>query len=117
MSSWGILLALSGFEYDGVEHYMKFDPKINHRNFSTFWSCGSGWGEFRTGDGEIVLEVAFGELELKRLQIPLDIGTRSMKTNQSAQAEIHVENDLINIIFSTPIVLMENEKLILSADN
>ena len=32
MSSWGVLLALSGFEYDGAHHSMKFDPRINQKN-------------------------------------------------------------------------------------
>ena len=115
MSSWGVLLALSGFEYDGVVHSMKFDPKINHLNFSTFWSCGSGWGEFKLKDKEIILEVAFGELELNRLQIPAEYGSRRLKNNLSTAFEIQVDNDLINIIFNSPIVLMENEKLVLTA--
>ena len=44
MSSWAVLLALSGFEYDGIEHQMGFTPRVQPDDFRTFWSCGSGWG-------------------------------------------------------------------------
>ena len=42
----GLLLALSGFSYSGVEMRMGFAPKINADDFRTFWTTGSGWGRF-----------------------------------------------------------------------
>jgi hypothetical protein len=47
MASWALLPALSGFEYDGVTHHIGFRPVVSEKDFSTFWSCGSGWGAFR----------------------------------------------------------------------
>jgi non-lysosomal glucosylceramidase len=46
MASWALLPALSGFEYDGVSHRISFKPVLSKNDFSTFWSCGSGWGEY-----------------------------------------------------------------------
>jgi hypothetical protein len=117
MSSWGLLLALSGYEYDGIKHYMRFDPAINQQNFSTFWSCGSGWGEFRAGDGEIILEVAFGKLELKHFRLPEDYINQNLDINVSTPFEVEVENGMANIIFNKAIVLQENDKLVLSGSN
>jgi hypothetical protein len=46
MSSWGVLLALSGFSYSGPEMRMGFDPKMNADDFRTVWTAGSGWGVY-----------------------------------------------------------------------
>jgi hypothetical protein len=46
MSSWGLLPALTGFSYSGVEKRLEFAPKINAEDFASFWSTGSGWGRF-----------------------------------------------------------------------
>ena len=46
MSSWGLLTALSGYAYSGVEQRLEFAPKIHPEDFRTFWSAGSGWGKF-----------------------------------------------------------------------
>jgi hypothetical protein len=70
MSSWALLLALSGFHYDGVNEILGFNPQINKDEFQTFWSCGSGWGSFSYRKGVSRLEVAYGSLSLKELQLP-----------------------------------------------
>jgi uncharacterized protein (DUF608 family) len=54
MSSWGILLALSGYSYSGPETRMGFAPQLYAEDFRTFWSAGSGWGRYfqKTEDDE-----------------------------------------------------------------
>ena len=46
MSSWGVLLALSGFSYSAPEMSMTFDPKVSAADFRTVWTAGSGWGTY-----------------------------------------------------------------------
>ena len=46
MSSWGVLLALSGFSYSAPAGSMGFDPRLGAEDFKAFWSTGSGWGSF-----------------------------------------------------------------------
>jgi len=66
MSSWAVLLALSGFRYDMVEGRISFKPVINQENFFTFWSTGKAWGTYtqkkdpQTGVYEKSLEVLYG---------------------------------------------------------
>ena len=67
LSSWSVLLALSGYIYDGSRQYMAFDPAVSKDRFSTFWSCGTGWGNYRQTGPECVLELDHGALELKEL--------------------------------------------------
>jgi hypothetical protein len=45
MSSWGILLALSGFHCNMVEGKISFDPKLPG-DFRCFWSSGTAWGTY-----------------------------------------------------------------------
>jgi uncharacterized protein (DUF608 family) len=72
MSSWGLLLALSGFSYSGVDMKMGFEPKLYLDNFRTLWTTGSGWGSYaqrlkteKTVTAE--LSPAAGEIRLKEL--------------------------------------------------
>ena len=46
MSSWGVLLALSGYSYSGPEMRLGFAPSLSTEDFRTFWSTGSGWGSY-----------------------------------------------------------------------
>lgn len=69
MASWSVLLALSGIEYDGIAKSLSFDPQIRAENFSTFWSTGSAWGQFKVEGNRAVLLVEYGVLELKRFQL------------------------------------------------
>lgn len=68
MSGWGLLTALSGYRCDMVQKEISFHPKINERNFSTFWSTGTAWGIYRQRWNEDVkkmdcsVEVLYGRL-------------------------------------------------------
>lgn len=70
MSSWALLLALSGYHYDGVSQSIGFNPQINKEEFRAFWSCGSGWGSFSRNKGGCKLDIAYGTLSLKEIQLP-----------------------------------------------
>jgi uncharacterized protein (DUF608 family) len=67
LSSWAVLLALSGFDYDGVSKSIGFNPVFSQENFNSFWSTGSGWGNYLQTTQEIELEVDYGKLIIKRL--------------------------------------------------
>jgi len=64
MASWSVLLALSGFEYDGNLKRMAFAPKHSQEDFSTFWSSGIAWGTFTIKNDVAALNVIYGELQL-----------------------------------------------------
>jgi uncharacterized protein (DUF608 family) len=66
LSSWAVLLALSGFEYDGANKSIGFNPVVSQENFSSFWSTGSGWGIYIQTEQEIKLQVDYGDLILNR---------------------------------------------------
>ena len=78
LASWAVLLALSGFQYDGVTHTMAFSPQVQRDDFQTFWSTGSGWGEFRIKNKEIHLKVDHGNLKINRFGISKDCGFKQV---------------------------------------
>jgi uncharacterized protein (DUF608 family) len=69
MASWSAVLALSGFQYSGVEKSMAFDAKEGQY----FWSNGYAWGTVniqRSGQSASVdLKVLQGELALNTFQL------------------------------------------------
>ena len=77
LSSWAVFTALSGFDYDGARHSIRFDPAINPASFSSFWSTGSGWGNYSQSSKEIILELDYGSLEIKRMGYGLKPGSNT----------------------------------------
>ena len=69
MASYGALIALSGFEYDKINGYIGFTPKINKEEFSTFWSLDGVWGNYSQTESEAKLEILLGHLELQKIKI------------------------------------------------
>ena len=65
LASYGLWLALSGFEYDMRRHHMGFHPRIHPAAFRAFWSLNTAWGVFRWEGQRVSLEVFAGHLSLQ----------------------------------------------------
>jgi hypothetical protein len=78
MSSWSLLLALSGFEYDGPRGRLRFSPRCQPENFKSFYSTAEGWGTFSQKAGgktqKTTLAVLAGRVWLKAFQIGVPSG-------------------------------------------
>lgn len=74
LSSWSLLLALSGYEYDGPKRQLRLFPRHTPENFKAFFCGPEGWGTVRQSrDGrrqEIELAVVDGALALAQLTVP-----------------------------------------------
>ncbi len=71
MASYALLNAFSGFQFDMVEGLVGFNPvQIPEEEFSCFWSLEAGWGQFRMTPVNCTLEVLYGSLPLRWLQLP-----------------------------------------------
>lgn len=76
MASWALLLALSGYEYDGRNFAVSFKPRLNLSNFRCFFSTDSGWGIFTQKISQksfkALIENSYGKVKIKeiRLEIP-----------------------------------------------
>ena len=48
MSSWSLLLAASGYEYDGAAKTLRFTPQVTPEKFKAFFVGPEGWGSLAT---------------------------------------------------------------------
>jgi non-lysosomal glucosylceramidase len=73
MSSWGLLLALSGFRCSVPERWMEFAPRTSPEQFRCLWSSGVAWGVYsqrvHRGALRTSLEVIGGEMLLDELRL------------------------------------------------
>jgi uncharacterized protein (DUF608 family) len=73
-ASWSLLLAVSGFQYDGPKGDLGFAPKLGPENFRCPFTAAEGWGTFEQkkegGKWRVSITVRHGRLKLKRLRLP-----------------------------------------------
>ncbi len=108
MSSWSVLLALTGFQYDGTTKTMAFGPKGHEGDFSTFWSTGNAWGTFKIAEGNAWLEVLYGTLELNSFELSYED-----KVNKGEGYRLKVDENRSTIHFTALKRIGKGERLIL----
>jgi len=73
-ASYSVLLAATGFQYDGPAGMIGFDPKLEPERFKGPFTAAAGWGSFEqsqtNGAWQAVLTVAHGDLRLRTLRLP-----------------------------------------------
>ena len=62
LASYGVLLALTGFNCDAVGKTLTFSPAVKTDSFSAFFCCPAGWGVFHLEDGAGRIETLYGDL-------------------------------------------------------
>jgi hypothetical protein len=75
MASWGCLLALEGFTYDGPSGRIGLAPRLRAEDFRAFFSTAEGWGSFRQTRGGSKqtdeLLVKYGQVTVRELTFEL----------------------------------------------
>lgn len=72
MASYALLHTFSGFQFDMVRGWIGFNPiQPQNGRFRCFWSLDSGWGEFEMKPGQFEIHLAYGQLHLHSLNLPL----------------------------------------------
>ena len=125
MSSWAVLLALSGFHYSAPESKMQFAPIINVSDFQTFWSVDGSWGTYRQniGDGKISadLEICYGILKIEKIWLGWEkiksgkVILESEGTEKNLESTIELKNGA-RIRFSTELKLKCGDVLRIMAE-
>jgi uncharacterized protein (DUF608 family) len=69
LSSWALLLSLSGFEYSAPAGRLRFAPKVSRERFRSLFSTGTAWGVVEIDGYQVTLTVAEGELRLWTLEV------------------------------------------------
>jgi hypothetical protein len=78
MASYGVFLALCGFEYHGPKRHLGFAPKIAPEKFSAAFTAAEGWGvyaqQIRPDSIRAQIQVKWGRVRLRTLSIGLPRG-------------------------------------------
>jgi uncharacterized protein (DUF608 family) len=71
LASWGCLIALSGFTYDGPAGRLGFAPRWQENDFKAFFTAAEGWGNIRQrraeNSQENHIDVKYGQVAPKEL--------------------------------------------------
>jgi uncharacterized protein (DUF608 family) len=141
MASWGCLLALCGYSYDGPAGRLGFAPRLSQpplprlgsfsphqdrqqsplQEFKAFFSAAEGWGSLReqrhTDSLETVIAVKYGLLSLKELVLELpekvkgNIQAKVVGGGRAFGAKHTQEGRRIHISFEHPVTVRTGEIL------
>lgn len=81
MSSYALLGALAGFRYSAVDRTLHLAPRLEVKQFRTFFSTASGFGTITLDDRNIGISVIEGELQLEKLALTRAGETKTLDWN------------------------------------
>ncbi len=87
MASWGVLLGLAGYQYDGPNRHLGFAPRLTPEKFRVIFTTADGWGIYdqqRHGTRQkCTLEVKWGAVQLATLtfEVPQGRHVRDVTVN------------------------------------
>ena len=115
MSSWSLILALSGYHYSATGKWISFAPLVNAQDFRCFFTTGSAWGVFSQKAGEksltATLELKKGTLDLSELRLKPSFEPKSVTATlagQVAEASLAILSGQARAQFADPIRLNSN---------
>jgi hypothetical protein len=120
LSSWSVLLALQGFQYNGPAESISFKPVWHPENHVSFFTGAEGWGVFSQGRKAGVqtdqIELRYGRLKLRELVLELPAGMAAGKvTVQVGKKAVEVKTTLrgteLRIAAAAAIVLEAGDTL------
>lgn len=122
MSSWSLLLSLSGYSFNALKNEFGFNPRINSKDFRCFFSTSTGWGEFSQKIAENLsmakLKVLWGSVKVKSMSLEVfeeySGQCKASIVTRRGEREISVTGKKDELIFPEVIELNKNEELSLT---
>ncbi len=125
MSSWTILHALTGISYSPKLYQISLAPKINQRNFQSFFITKSAWGKISQKITQKMLTcsitISYGTLKLSSIKIDLKDDFKDVKISKSVVISEGKYQDvgvtqifngsIIEILFDETLNLNEKDQL------
>ncbi len=121
MHSWNVLLALSGFKYDGPAGNLGFIPRITPENFKAFFTSAEGWGnisqKIMDGQQQQLVEIKWGQLRLNKLKFTLNESLNSpqvkvTKNGRPVAADHEILGEEILISFKDEQILEKGQQML-----
>jgi uncharacterized protein (DUF608 family) len=117
MSSWSLLLALSGYHYNAAQGLLHLNPVLCDMDFRAFFTVGSAWGvasvQHRGGRCVFSATVLWGNVTVQTLDLPmLDPAACDVRLNGGPVA-VHAVEGCTR--FVTPVRLTKGDVLVVDA--
>ncbi len=124
MSSYSLLNAASGFNYDAASGSLSFAPRLTPINFKAFFTTASGWGSFsqqKTDDAtRNTISVKHSTLTLNRLalELPTSAGADTKVTvrmgRRVVKSEVRFEGKRCHLTFEKAVVVKAGQEVEIS---
>jgi non-lysosomal glucosylceramidase len=120
LASWGCLLAVTGFVYDGSAGMLEFAPRLSPDDFCAFFSGAAGWGHLVQERSENAqrnrIELRWGRLTVRTMRVYVEGGgtgksVTASKTDGMLEAAVSSVEDRLEIRFLEPVKLEAGEEL------
>jgi hypothetical protein len=117
MSSWSILLAASGYEYDGPARSLRVTPRVTPQNFKAFFCGPEGWGSLRQsreGRGQQnEISVVDGRFAVAQLRLAPTAKPGKLVATLSGNAvpARFRSDDLVLVTFDPPVTIAAGQTL------
>jgi non-lysosomal glucosylceramidase len=117
LASWGILVALEDFFYNGPEKNLKFAPKMNQDDFNGFFTAAEAWGNLeqkKNSDSQTnIISIKYGKLQLKSFMVKVPVLPSSvtlMLENGQLPYTYTYEDGLLIVNFNE-VIIAKDQKL------
>jgi len=123
MSSWSLLLAAQGYDCDGPNAYLAFDPKLSSDDHRSFFSVPQGWGRFEQQrypqQQTDRLTVLGGQCKLKQLRLGLPEISKTKTpdrctvrlNDRDLVADVAYEQASVLITLNAPVAIQAGEMI------
>jgi hypothetical protein len=118
MSSWSVLLALSGWEQDSPAGRLTIAPRYQADDFKSIFAASEGWGSLsqtrKGGTQKNAITVAEGELKIAHLRLKAASAPKKAKValgGKEAKATMKTAGGFVEIAFSEPVTIRKGESL------
>jgi len=120
MASYGALIAISGFEYDGPERHIGFAPRVTPENFKSPFTAAEGWGSYsqKIADGILRADLAvkYGKVPLRTMSLVPPAGQTSQNVSASLDGKpvpvtLRAKEGRAEVVFDPEITISEGQAL------
>jgi hypothetical protein len=119
MSSWSLLLALSGWEYDGPRQALRFTPRHTPENFKGFFAGPDGWGSLRQArEGAAQrneLSVREGRLALTELTLAAAVAPKRVKVEcggKTIPSSFSLKDGAVVVVLQRPASVLAGQTML-----
>ncbi len=118
MASYGALIAISGFTYDGPHGAIGFFPRLTPENFKAPFTAAEGWGSYsqksEVGGQRSEIRVKWGSLRLRTISLatPAKPGSATVKVgDKTTTSSLSWQDGKATITLTNEVVITAGQSL------